>query len=66
MRVGCVGGGGTDTVKLGFGRFVLFRVPGHDRVGRFACGFAVPAGAFRIDGGEHFLVGFRGPFECLR
>lgn len=66
MRIGCVGGGGADVVKLGFGVFVLFGVPRHERAGRFARGFAVPAGAFRIDGGEHLLIGFRRPFECAR
>lgn len=29
----------------------------------FADGLAVPASAFGVDGGEHLLVGFRGPFE---
>lgn len=46
MGVGCVGLGGADIVELGFGPFVLFGVPVQERVGRFACGFAVPAGAF--------------------
>lgn len=65
MGVGCVGGGVADVVELGFGVLVLFGMPRHERAGRFARGFAVPAGAFRVDGGEHFLVSFRSPFECV-
>lgn len=65
MRVGCVAGGGADPFELGFGIFILFGVPGHERARRFARSFAVPAGAFRIDGEEHLLVGFGGPFECV-
>lgn len=66
MRVGCVAGGGANDFELGFGIFVLLGVPGHERTGRFARSFAVPAGAFRIDREEHLLVGFGGRFECVR
>ena len=66
MGVGCVGRRGAEIVELGLSNFVLFGVPGHERAGRFTRGFAVPARAFGIDGGEHFLIGFRSPFECFR
>lgn len=31
----------------------------------FAHGFAIPAGAFRVELVVHFLVGFACPFECV-